>query len=493
MDPQFGKSLILAALAATLLGSGQTAAQGWAHYGGDAGGRRYSPLAAINRDNVAGLEMAWSFSTGEATRRGDKSNFHTFQNTPILLPAEAGGSLVVCTPFSRIIALDPVTGTERWFFDPDVPLDNWMPYNCRGVSVWTNPALDTGAMCKSTIFMGTNDARVIAIDSRSGNRCTDFGSNGEVAIDVDRDLMIRGEIKITSPPVVVNGVVVVGSFIRDMLRTDAPSGKVRAYDARSGAPVWSFDPVPRDPADPAASTWHGDSAQTVGAANVWSVMSVDAERDLVFLPTTSPSTDYYGGHRPGENRYANSVVALRGATGEVAWHFQTVHHDVWDYDLPSQPVLIDLPVTGRSTPALVQPTKQGFLFVLHRETGEPLFPVEERPVPQQGVEGEWLSPTQPYPVAPPPLLKQQLLPEDAWGFTWFDRRACRKKIEALRSEGLYTPISLQGTVLMPSSLGGANWGSGAYDPQRNLFVINTSRVPGVVKLIPREEVANADT
>jgi len=469
------------------------AADTWTHYGADAGGSRYSSLATINRDNVSDLDVAWTYRTGESKRRGDKSGFQTFQNTPILLPPEAGGSLIVCSPFSRIIALDPATGRERWFFEPEVPLDFWMPYNCRGVSVWTDPEAESDEMCASRIIVGTNDARVIAIDSRDGKRCEGFGSNGEVPLEIAQEHVIRGEVKITSPPVVVNGVIVVGSFVRDMLRVEAPSGKVRAYDARTGALLWSFDPVPKDPSDPAASSWHGDSASKVGAANVWSVMSVDAERDLVFLPTTSPSTDYYGGHRPGENRYANSLVALRGSSGEVVWHFQTVHHDTWDYDLGSQPLLVELPRNGVSTPAVVLPTKMGFVFVLNRETGEPIFPVEERPVPQGGVKGEWLSPTQPFPTAPPPLLRQRLLPEDAWGFTWFDQRACRKKIEALRSEGLYTPISEQGTVLMPSSLGGANWGSGAFDPRRNLLVINTSRVPGIVKLIPRENIEDPDS
>ncbi len=480
-------------LAATLSVSDSSVAQGWPQYAGNAAGERYSTLDQINRDNVEDLDVAWIYRTGEPERRGDVWDFSMFQNTPILLPEAAGGSLIVCSPFNRIIALDPATGTERWVFEPEVPLDNWMPYTCRGVTAWTDADAVAESACANRLFFGTNDARVFSIDARTGERCSGFGDDGEIRINIGKEEEIRGEVKITSPPAVINDTVVFGTFVRDMLRIDAPSGRVRAFDARTGELKWTFDAVPRDPDDPAASSWHGDSAQTVGGANVWSLMSVDEARDLVFLPTTSPSVDFYGGHRPGDNRYANSVVALRGSTGELVWHFQVVHHDLWDYDIASQPVLVDMPIDGTMVPAVAQATKQGFLFLLHRETGEPLFPVEERPVPQISVDTEWVSPTQPYPSAPPPLIPQGLAPDDAWGFTWFDRRSCRQKIEAYRSEGLYTPPSVEGTVLMPSSMGGANWGSLAHDPSRRLVVVNTNRVPAIVKLIPREEVPGADT
>ncbi len=458
----------------------------WSSFGGDPGGTRYSALDHIDRSNVARLTLAWSYRTGEKARRGDRMSQSAFQNTPILI----AGSLIVCSPFDRIIALDPATGAERWVFEPNVALDQEPPliYKCRGVSAWTDPQAASDDACRIRLLFGTADSRLFAIDAATGTRCGDFGDNGELQVPVSRALAFAGEVQISSPPAVINGVVVVGSNILDNIRAAAPSGRVSAFDARSGESLWTFDPVPRDPDDPAMSTWGPNGTTDIGQANVWSIMSVDEARDLVFLPTTSPSLDFYGGARPGENRYANSVVALRGRTGKVVWHFQIVHHDIWDYDTAAQPVLVNLPHEGSMVPAVVQPTKQGLVFVLHRETGEPLFPVEERPVPQEGaVAGEWLSPTQPVPVRPPPLVAQGLWPEDAWGFTFFDRLACRRKIAALRHGPIYTPPGLTATSIMPAYVGGVNWGSGAFDPVRNLFVVNTNRVPAVVRIIPRDE------
>ena len=302
----------------------------------------------------------------------------------------------------------------------------------------------------------------------------------------DKELAVPGKVVFRGPPAVVNGVAVVGSQVRGGLRADGPSGMVRAFDARTGALRWTFDPVPRDPEDPMYASW-GGAANSIGATNVWAPMAVDEERDLVFLPTTTPSNDYYGGQRPGKNRYSNSVVALRGATGEVVWHFQLLHHDVWDFDIPAQPILIDLERGGVKVPALVQITKLGFVFVFNREIGEPLFPIEERPVPQGGVEGEQLSPTQPFPLAPPPFVKQGVTAEDAWGFTFVDRLYCKKKFAAHRLGDMYTPPSLEGTVLMPGLSGGGNWGGGAYDPGSGLLVVNSIRIPSMIRLVPASE------
>jgi quinoprotein glucose dehydrogenase len=296
------------------------------------------------------------------------------------------------------------------------------------------------------------------------------------------------EVGTSSPPLVVGDVVVVGSSVRENARVDLPSGVVQAFHARSGARLWSWDPIPRDPRDPARTGWEGRSAEHTGAANVWSLTSADPERDLAFLPTSSPSPDWYGGERRGDNRHADSVVALRASSGELVWAFQTVHHDLWDYDVASQPVLIDLEHEGAVVPALVQATKMGNLFLLHRETGEPLIPVQERPVPQTDVPGEWSSPTQPFPSWPAPLAPQQLRPEDAWGLTVWDRDWCRARIRALRSEGVFTPPSLQGTVVFPGTAGGSNWGSVAVDPERKLLFANTSRVANTVQLVRREQV-----
>jgi quinoprotein glucose dehydrogenase len=264
---------------------------------------------------------------------------------------------------------------------------------------------------------------------------------------------------------------------------------VRAFDARTGAPRWTFDPIPNDRPE----SWQNDSAARTGQANVWSTMSVDEARDLVFLPTSSASPDFFGGERPGDNRYANSVVALRGSTGELVWHFQTVHHDVWDYDLAAQPNLVEIQPNGEGPPvaAVLQPTKTGLVFTLDRDTGQPLYPVDERPVPTDAVHGEWLSPTQPFPQKPPPLVPQRITPDEAWGFTFLDRGACRKAIASHRSDGLFTPPSTEGTILYPFTGGGVNWGSAAWDPQRQWLVVNTNRVMHVVTLIPADEVEKA--
>ena len=253
------------------------------------------------------------------------------------------------------------------------------------------------------------------------------------------------------------------------------------------AQVWEFDPLPRDPADPAAKSWAKGTAEGFGGGNVWSDMAADQALDLVYLPTTSPSGDFYGGDRAGDNNYSTSVVALKGATGEVVWHFQFVHHNVFDYDIPTQPMLIDFPHNGKLVPALVQNTKQGLIFVFDRATGEPLVPIVERPVPQTGkVKSEVLSPTQPFPQGMPVLAPQSFSPDDAWGFTFIDEWLCRNKVAELNYGPIYTPVSEKGTVFSPSAGGGPNWGGGAYDPQSHIMVVPSNRVPMVISLIPAD-------
>lgn len=461
------------------------AADAWSHYGGDAGGTRYVEASQIDRSNVATLDVAWEFHSGDLAIDPKALHHSALEVTPILVRDK----LVYCTPFNRIIALDPEHGTKLWEYDAKISLDQ-QPANqfiCRGVSYWED-AKATGP-CAARIFMGTNDARLIAVDADTGRACADFGDAGQVRIDPGMKLLWPGEFQITSSPAIIGDIVIVGSAISDNARADAPRGTVRAYDARSGAPRWTFDPVASDLPD----SWRNGSAAHTGQANVWSTMSVDAQRDLVFLPTTSASPDFFGGERPGDNRYANSVVALRGSTGAVVWSFQTVHHDIWDYDIAAQPNLVQLQPNGEGAPipAVLQPTKTGLVFTLDRETGAPLYPVEERKVPTDGAPGEWLSPTQPFPVKPPPLVPQKITPDDAWGFTFLDRNACRKEIASHRSEGLYTPPSVQGTILYPFTGGGVNWGSAAWDPQRQWLIVNTDRIMHVVTLIPANDVEKA--
>jgi len=461
---------------------------GWAYYGGTQDGIRYSSLKQIDRDNVRSLEVAWVYHTGEIERRGKALIMNSStQDTPTLV----AGSLLVCTPFNRLIALDPASGTERWVFDAEIDLGHPLPYqyNCRGVTGWENPRAGRGEACASRVFMGTNDERLFALDAKTGERCRDFGVNGEIRVTQRRPQQFAGERKLVSAPVVVNGVVAVGSFVMDNLRTDAPLGTVFAFDAVTGEARWQFDPIPRAAGTPAAATWLDGSAARTGAANVWSTMVADPERDLIFVPVASASPDFWGGERKGANLYSDSLVALRASSGKVVWHFQHVHHDIWDYDTPSPPMLIDIRRHGRVVPAVVQNTKQGFSFVLDRETGEPVFGVVERPVPQNALDGEWLSPTQPFPVAPPPLVPSRLTPDDAWGFTYYDRRACREKIRKLRFDGIFTPpTAAPGSIIYPGTAGGMNWGGPAFDPARKWMIVNTTNVPQVVILVPRKEI-----
>jgi quinoprotein glucose dehydrogenase len=446
----------------------------WEHWGGDRGGMRFSPLTQITPANVGDLIRAWEFRTGDLDSRAPEVMKRTkFQATPLFVE----DSLIFCSPFNEVIALDPGSGEQKWRYDPKIATSQRPAnrYNCRGVTYWVDDKAAATAACRARIFMGTNDVRVIALDARTGIPCADFGGNGEIKPDIGMKLEWPGEFQITSAPVVSRGVVVVGSSIADNRRVDAPLGTVRALDARTGQPRWTFDPLIHDGIE-------------AGHTNVWAPMSADEERGLVFLPTSSPSTDFWGGKRPGNNAHANSVVALRAETGELVWSFQTVHHDVWDYDLPAQPTLARIDTGEGMRDVVIQPTKQGFVFVLDRDTGKPIWPVEERAVPQGGAEGEQLSPTQPFPTHVPPLMSQRISVDDAFNpFPSFGRSSCEELFAGARNEGLYTPPSTQGTLLYPMTGGGVNWGSAAFDPVNQILYANTSHAVHVVKLIPRAQ------
>ena len=454
---------------------------GWAHYGNDKGGHRFSSADQINADNVRELDIAWLFSTGDVQSKSRGMERSIAEGTPILVD----DLLIFCTPFNDVIALDPENGTERWRFEANIDLDQ-RPANefvCRGVAHWRSS--DTSARCASRIFMGTNDGRLIAIDAESGEACHDFGAKGQVVLDVGMELVWPGEFQITSPPVVIGDTVVVGSAISDNVRVAAPHGTVRAFDARTGEPKWDFDPIPRETGN---ADWQGTQPPVEGHANAWAPMSVDVERSLIFVATSSPSPDFFGGLRKGDNRHANSVVALNAESGAIHWAYQIVHHDVWDYDLPAQPGLYTVWREGQAHDVVAQVTKTGHVFVLNRDTGEPFLPVRELPMPVSDIEGEVLSPTQPIPDAPPPLVPSHIIPGDEFGLTWFDKRYCSKQFDELRAEGLFTPPSRGGTLFMPFTGGGANWGGAAYDPRRNLLVINMSNLSHVISLLPNEEI-----
>ena len=456
----------------------------WTAYGGDALGARFSPLAEVTRDNVTSMVVAWTFRTGETPQAAPTRRPTAFEATPILVD----GTLYLSTPLGKVFALDPATGTERWRFDAQVnPQTPFGDFTSRGVSAWLDPGAAEGAPCRRRIFLAAMDARLIALDARTGRTCADFGEQGTVNLrtGLRNPPQSDGEYGITSPPAVVNGVVVIGSSVSDNGRTDLASGEIRAFDARTGALRWSWDPIPRTASDPAWTTWNGPVAHATGAANAWAPIAADVERDLVVIPTSSPSPDYYGGERLGANLYANSIVALRASTGARVWHFQVVHHDLWDYDVQAQPSLVVVRRDGREIPAVVQATKTGQLFVLHRETGVPIFPVQERPVPARAVAGETVSPTQPFSSLPSFGL-QHLSPDDAWGLTPLDRRRCREAIDGAHYDGVFTPPGLDVTLVTPSNIGGAHWGGVAFDPARQIVVVPVNRLAALVQLIPRE-------
>lgn len=436
----------------------------WSAYGRDAGGTRYSPLTQVNRQNVTQLKLAWEYHTGALEPKSDANRKAAFEDTPIMID----GTLYVSTPFNQVIALDPVTGKERWKYDPDIDRSrNFSEVTSRGVSTWLDPQRKDGDPCRRRIIFGTIDARLIAVDARTGKVCDGFG---QIDLTKDVGLKDKGDYQVTSPPAVVGDLVITGSSIGDGRRADAERGIVRAYHARTGQQVWSFDPLPA-------------SLKNAGAGNAWSAIAADPERDMVFVPTGSASPDFYGGERPGNNGYANSVVAIRASTGQVLWAFQVVHHDLWDYDVASQPAL----VTWKGKPAVAVTTKIGHFFVLDRMTGKSLLPIEERPVPQSKVPGEQSSPTQPFPKYDV-LAPQKFSADDAWGIRPEDKAWCKARLEGLDSKGLFTPPSLNGTIIFPGNVGGVNWGSSAYEPSRGFLIVASDRLSTIVKLIPRDKL-----
>ena len=463
----------------------------WPVYGRDAAGTRFSPLTQVTPANVESLTVAWSYRTRETEPSFRAPDEASLEVTPLVVD----GSMYISTPLGRVMALDPATGAERWVFD--IQLDrsiDFGDFTNRGVATWVDQAAAPNAMCRRRIIVPILDGRLLQLDARDGKRCTAFGLNGEV--ELRSALRIAPfeppAFEITSPPVVVGDVLITGSAIADNGSVATASGEVRAFNVRTGAPLWTWDPIPQDSTDTAFATWRNGSARRTGAANVWSIMVADSARGLIYAPTSSPAPDYYGGERLGANRYANSIVALRVATGEVVWSFQTVHHDLWDYDNASPPTLVDVTYNGMRTPAVLQATKTGQLFVLNRETGEPIFPVEERQVPKSDVAGEEAWPTQPFTSLTPPLSPHSLAASDAWGVNDAERDACRRLMSSLRNDGVFTPPSLRGSLILPSNIGGAHWGGLAVDTVRRIAVVPVNRLPALVQLFPMSSLTEQE-
>ncbi|WP_372784071.1 pyrroloquinoline quinone-dependent dehydrogenase [Phenylobacterium sp.] len=480
---QVSMRAMMCAAAATALVAGAARADEWGAYGRDLQGTRFSPLTQVTPANVASLKPAWTFhtgdiSTGKVKGGGPRSGFET---TPLMLD----GRLYLTTPFNRMIALDPATGKELWAYDPK--LDRAQPYGDglinRGLAAWRDPKAGKGP-CALRLYEATLDARLVSVDAASGQPCAGFGEGGEVSLrDVAR--YTPGQYHMTSPPIVVDGVVVVGSAIDDNARADMPDGSVRGFDARSGKLIWSWAPLskPKDVADKAWNT---------GAGNAWSVLSADPKRHLVYVPTGSASPDYWGGLRPGDNRWANSVVALDARTGRLSWGFQLVHHDLWDYDTAAAPLATNVKLKGKMTPAVIAGNKTGMIFVLDPATGKPVLPVEERPVPQSTLYGEKSSPTQPIPTATPPLVPQSLSAADVWAITDADRKWCADQINGFSGAAMFSPPSEAGILAIPGNVGGINWSGFAWDAGHGRLIVSVSNLPAKVRMIPAIKFVKGD-
>lgn len=460
----------------------------WPTYAGQKNTTRYSPLKQINQQNISKLKQVWVYHTGDKAGKTKGTMPTAFEGTPIF----ANNKLYLCTPFNNVIALDPASGKMLWHFDArsNKGITSHGASKCRGVAFWQSAQSTTSKkQCQKRIFAGTMEGRIYALDADTGIPCEDFGHQG--MLNVAESKLLRGDrylvvqeggvtrttnrhtYNFISPPSVYKNLLITGNSSSDNVLSNMPDGIVWAFDVITGKMVWHFDPIPEQLRD------------KTGAANSWAPVTVDTKRGLVFVATASPSPDYWGGARKESIPYANAVIALNADSGQVVWHFQTVHHDLWDYDLPCAPVLVELERDGKKIPAVVQTAKTGFTFVFNRETGEPLFPIKETPVPQTTVPGEVTSPTQPIPQLPEHITVTDFKP---WGFTFWDAGQCRARAAELDNKGLFTPPSVRGVIHYPSPYGGNNWGGSAFDEHSQYLVVNESNMPLEVKLIPKDKI-----
>jgi quinoprotein glucose dehydrogenase len=478
-----GRASIVLGVALAWLGPNPAQAQDWPAIGNDAGGSQYSPLAQVNTKTVSGLELAWVHRSGDVSGKGSPTGATALEAVPI----HVNDTLYYCTPFNRVFALDPATGKQKWVFDPHTANGGNKPLIdtprkagiCRSVAYWQDADPRPGKPCAKRIFKGDIHGHVFAMDADTGASCQDFGAaKGHPGYVTHFDFEGLGTDDpnrgTTSGPLVIGDIVVATTNVRDSA-ADANNGFVRAFDVRSGELKWEFDPIPPE------------HARETGAANVWSTMSADHERDLVFLPTTSPSSDFYGATRTFDIPFSDATVALSAATGQPVWHYQAIRHDLFDMDLPGHPLLVTITKDGKKIPVAIQPTKLGRVMVLDRETGAPVFPIEERAVPQSDIPGEKTSATQPFPLLPEPFSRQVLTEEDMWGLTPIDRAWCKAQFRALRYEGPYTPPSERGSLIFP--FGGGNWGGTAFDPVNNMLIVKGQNMALRVKLIKKTDAA----
>ena len=483
---RFAASLCLAIASHANAQSGE-----WPVFGGDLAATKYSALTDINRGNVAQRTKAWEWATGETPYAATRARPGNFQATPLMI----GDTLFLSTSYNRVVALDAETGRELWSFDPKAYLTGQPPNGTgfvhRGVAAWRDGR-------QRRVFLNSRWS-LIALDAATGKPIREFGDTGYV--DLTRELK-RNDKPVnklhytqTSPPVVWRNFVIVGNGVADkLIYPNDPPGDVQAFDVRSGKRVWSFSPVPRDKRDEGAETWLNESWRTTGHTNVWAPFSVDDRRGLVYLPVSTPSNDYYGGARKGNNLFAESIVCLNANNGKKVWHFQIVHHGLWDYDLPTAPVLGTVKVDGQSRDIVAMPTKMGFLFVFDRENGKPIWPIAERSVPGSDVPGEAPAQSQPVPSKPKPFAKQGFGFNDLVDFTPAIKAAALDAIKDYRLGPRYTPPSREGTIVMPGAIGGAGWGGGAFDPVSGTIYIKATNSPALYKIIQptRSDSLDAD-
>jgi quinoprotein glucose dehydrogenase len=450
----------------------------WAVNGGDPGSSKYSPLSVINTSNVKGLKLAWQWKSGEAPMKDLGVFPGQFETTPLMI----GDTLYFSTPYNRVVAVDAATGAEKWKYDPRA-FDDGQPPNGtgfvhRGVAVWKDSS--SGRM---RILMNSR-YRLIELDASTGQPVKQFGDNGVVNLLTGSRWEVNPKnYTNTSPVVVYKDLIIVGNGVADrLIYPKDPPGDVRAYNARTGKLVWTFYTVPRD-GEFGADTWEKGSNNYTGHTNVWAPMTLDAERGLLYMPLSTPSNDYWGGRRLGANLFADSVVCLDAGTGVRKWHFQTVHHGLWDYDNPGPPMLVTINVDGKKIDAVVQLTKQGFAFVFDRVTGKPVWPIEERPVPVSDVQGERSWPTQPFPTKPPAFAPQGVTLADANDLTPAIKDASLAEMKKLRLGPLFTPPSMEGTLARPSTVGGADWSGGGFDPETGIVYIKVNA--NAIVLTPR--------
>jgi quinoprotein glucose dehydrogenase len=457
----------------------------WPTYAADLRSTKYSSLDLINPTNVRDLRIVWRWKSPDIdiVRQNPSLHLNLFEATPLAIE----GVLYVATNLHQIAAIDATTGITRWVYDPGVyrlGVPERTGFVHRGVAAWGPP----GAR---RILAGTGDGYLIALDARSGALIREFGTGGRVDLTQGlRRPVKRISYGVDSPPLVIGDIVVVGSFVSDgWSRKEAPPGDVRGYDARTGRLRWTFHTVPQ-PGEPGHETWLNESWRYTGNTNVWTWMSADEELGYVYLPVSTPTNDHYGGHRPGNNLFAETIVCLDAATGRLVWHFQTTHHGLWDYDLPAAPVLVDITVDGRRIHALAQVSKQGFVYVLDRRTGAPVWPIVERPVPPSQVPGEHASATQPFPTRPAPFDRQGLVTDDLIDFTPALRAEAQELVARYHHGPLYTPPDKQGTILLPGVVGGASWAGAAFDPETGMLFVPSITNPRVVTIVTPDRRAS---